>query len=61
MKYRYPHFKRQLLIEDLAFRRGPSPGEPMPEFDLPTTEGGRIRKSDFVGQRPLLVTFSSVT
>jgi peroxiredoxin len=33
----------------------------MPDFDLPTTDGGRVRKHDFVGQRPLLLTFGSVT
>jgi FPC/CPF motif-containing protein YcgG len=33
----------------------------MPEFDLPTTDGGRVRKNDFVGQQPLLLTMGSVT
>jgi Iodothyronine deiodinase len=33
----------------------------MPDFDLPTTDGGRIRKSDFVGRKPLLLAFGSVT
>jgi peroxiredoxin len=64
MEYRYPHFKRRLMIEDTAFgsyRGGPSPGEPVPDFDLPTTDGGRVRKSDFVGRRPLLLTFGSIT
>ena len=61
MEYRYQHFKRQLLFEDMAWRAGPRPGEPMPDFDLPTTEGGRLRKRDFVGVKPLLLTFGSVT
>ncbi|MDQ4105629.1 MAG: hypothetical protein M3157_00430 [Actinomycetota bacterium] len=61
MEYRYPHFKRQLLAEDLAFEQGPSPGEPMPDFELSTTDGGRVSKSDFVGERPLLLVFSSYT
>lgn len=60
-EYRYPHFTRQLLREHLAFRGGPRPGEPMPDFDLPTPEGDRIRKSDFVGKKPLLLTFGSAT
>lgn len=59
--YRYPHFRRQILREDMAFRGGPSPGEPMPDFDLPTTNGGRVRKHDFVGRRPLLLTCTSIT
>lgn len=60
-EYRYPHFKRELLMEDSAFAGGPSPGEPMPDFDLPTTDGGRVSKDDFVGERPLLLIFSSYT
>lgn len=61
MEYRYPHFKRELLMEDMSFSGGPVPGKPMPDFDLPTTDGGRVRKRDFVTQRPLLLTFASVT
>jgi peroxiredoxin len=33
----------------------------MPDFDLQATDGSRIRKSDFVGQHPLLLTFGSIT
>jgi hypothetical protein len=61
MEYRYPHFKRELLMEDMEFSAGPPPGHPMPDFDLPTTDGGRVRKDDFVGERPLLLIFGSVT
>lgn len=60
-EYRYAHFTRERLMEDMAFTGGPPPGQPMPDFDLPTTDGGRVRKSDFVGQRPLLLTFASIT
>lgn len=60
MEYRYPHFRRELLMEDMGFSRGPRPGEPFPDFDLPTTDGGRVRSSEYRGQ-PLLVTFASVT
>ncbi|HET8632073.1 MAG TPA: hypothetical protein VFL91_31990 [Thermomicrobiales bacterium] len=60
MEYRYPHFRRELVLEDLAFRGGPWPGQPLPDFDLPTAGGGRVRKHDFVG-RPLLLLFGSVT
>lgn len=59
--YRYAHFHPGLLVEDIAFRSGPQPGEQMPEFDLATTEGSRARKADFVGRRPLFLTFASVT
>ena len=61
MEYRYDHFSRQLLMEDMAWRGGVPPGEEMPDFDLETTDGGRVRKSDFVGVRPLLLSFGSVT
>ena len=61
MEYGYPHFKREMLLEGLYFRGGPTSALPMPEFDLPATDGDRLRKSDFVGQRPLLLTFASIT
>jgi len=61
MTYAYEHFKRALLMEDMAWRAGPKPGQEMPDFDLPTTDGDRLRKRDFVGVRPLLLTFGSVT
>ena len=61
MEYRYPHFKRELLMEDMGFSAGPPLGEPMPDFDLPTTNGGRIRKSDFVGERSVLLIIGSFT
>ncbi len=61
MEYRYTHFKRKLFIEDTAFAGGPLPDQQMPNFDLPTIDGGRVRKSDFVGERPLLFTFGSFT
>ncbi len=61
MEYRYRHFKRELLFEDMAWRGGIAVGEQMPDFDLPTTDGGRIRKTDFVGVKPLLLSFGSVT
>lgn len=61
MEYAYRHFQRRLLLEDMAWRGGPQPGEPMPDFDLPMADGGRLRKADFVGIRPLLLSFGSVT
>lgn len=60
-EYRYPHFKRQVMFADLAFAGGPVPGQPMPDFDLPSTDGGRVRRRDFAGEQPLLLTFGSVT
>ncbi len=61
MNYLYPHFKRQSMIEDSSFHSGPQPGDPMPDFNLLTTDGQHVRKEDFVGERPLLLTMGSIT
>ncbi|MDP9357200.1 MAG: redoxin domain-containing protein [Chloroflexota bacterium] len=61
LNYRYPHFTRGILLDDMAFRGGPYPGQPLPDFDLPTTDGGCVHKRDFVGRRPLLLTCTSIT
>lgn len=60
MEYRFEHFNRQLLMEDMAFAAGPTPGEPFPDFDLATSEGTRVRRSEYLG-KPLLVTIGSFT
>lgn len=59
--YRYPAFRRELLYHDVSFEKGPAPGQPFPDFDLPTTDGGRITRRDTIGGRPLLMVFSSYT
>jgi hypothetical protein len=60
-EYRYDHFTRQVLRDDLSFSGGPSPGWEMPDFDLPTITGGRVRKGDFLGRRAALLAFGSLT
>ena len=59
--YRYAHYDREVLLGDLRFRTGPAPGEPFPDFDLETADGGRVTKSEFAGKKPLLMVFGSVT
>jgi hypothetical protein len=59
--YRFDHFRRQQLRQDLELAEGKGPGWKVPEFDLPTLTGGRLRKSDFQGHRPVLFTFGSLT
>ena len=59
--YRYARFTRGILFKDMAFRGGPSPGLPMPDFDLPTTDGGRVRLRDFIGKRPVVLVCTSIT
>ena len=49
-----------LLMGDFRFRKNTlTAGDPFPQFELPTTDGQRIRKDDYVGKRPLLVVFGS--
>ncbi len=59
-EYRYERVTMGLLMGDFRFRKNTlSAGDPFPQFDLPTTDGQRIRKDDYVGKRPLLVVFGS--
>jgi hypothetical protein len=59
--YRYDEISLGGVLKDFTdFHGGPLPGEPVPDFDLITTDGKRARKSDYAG-RPLLVTFASCT
>ncbi|MYL83621.1 redoxin domain-containing protein [Desulfovibrio aerotolerans] len=32
-------------------------GSPMPDFDLPTIDGSRVRLADFIGQKNLVISF----
>lgn len=60
--YRYRHFTFRTLLHDMRFPAGsPAPGEPFPDFDLPTTAGERLRKADIVGQRPMFIVAASFT
>lgn len=62
MDYRYPRFDRHHVLSDLrGFTGGPTPGEDMPDFDLPTLDGTRLRRTDFVGKRPLVLVTGSYT
>lgn len=61
MDYRYPHFKRELLREDASFTDAGRPGSTMPDFDLPTVDGGRMRRADYLNRQPLLLAFGSIT
>lgn len=61
MSYRFERFRREHLREGLAFPSGKDPGWQSPDFDLPTTQGGRVRKGEFQGERPVLLAFASLT
>lgn len=61
MDYRYDHLSREVMMGDASFGDSGRPGTMMPHFDLPTVDGGRAQRTDTMGQRPLLMTFGSVT
>lgn len=58
--YNYESFERSVMEEDMSFQGGPRPGDPAPEIDLPTIDGGRFRLSDHRG-KPVLFEFGSYT
>lgn len=60
LPYRYSHFERTLMKEDSGLRPTPGPGDPLPQFDLTTTDHGHVKSHDFIG-RKLFITFASVT
>ena len=61
MAYRFEQFQRAHLREALCFDQAKQAGEPLPDFDLPTTRGGRARKADYAGSRPVLISLASLT
>ncbi len=58
--YNRDTFRREDL-RGLRFTCGPNPGHGAPDFDLPTTLGGRFRLGARRGKTPVLVTFGSLT
>jgi len=58
--YRYARFHRASMYGDFAFTSSHGPGDPLPAFDMVTTDGTRVRNADFVG-RKLFLTFGSIT
>jgi hypothetical protein len=60
-RYRFDHLTLPLVMKDMRFvSTDPAPGDRMPAFGLPTTDGGRLR-SDDLGGRPVLLIFGSST
>ncbi len=43
------------------FRDGPRAGDEAPDFELETTEGNRIRLSQYRSQKHVLLEFGSIT
>jgi hypothetical protein len=61
MNYRYEAFDRSLLAEDAGFTGTGAPSTLLPDFELSDVDGASIRRSDYVGRRPLLLTLGSIT
>ena len=45
------------LRESGILSRIPKPGDELPAFELPDTEGGVVRSTDLLADRPLVLTF----
>ena len=61
-RYRYDHLQLRLVLRDLYFTRDdPGPGDPVPDFDLPTLGGGRFRSTDLAETGPAVLIFGSYT
>lgn len=61
MTYAYPSFRLPMLLDDIGFEGGPHPGEPFPDFELRTVDGGTITRTGLLERGPALVTMGSFT
>ena len=61
-RYRFEHLALPLVLRDMYFSKDdPGPGDPVPDFDLPTLDGGRFRSTDLGETGPALLIFGSYT
>lgn len=59
--YRFERLTTGMIIDDMWYRLDDlGPGDTIPAFDLPTTDGGRFASSD-LGTTPVLMVFGSRT
>lgn len=61
MPYSFHRFDASLREERVAFAERGKPGSIMPDFDLATVDGARVGRDQFIGERPLLLNFASIT
>lgn len=60
--YLYEHVTPDILSQDMDFKDGaPRPGDPLPRFDLPLADGGRLRSDELLGKKPVLLITGSYT
>ena len=61
-RYRYDHLAPRLVLRDMYYSKNdPGPGDPVPDFDLPTLGEGRFRSTDLGETGPTLLIFGSST
>jgi len=62
-RYRIERPTLAVIARDLRIaRHDPGPGDPVPRFDLPTTDGGRFTSESIaVDGRPVVLVFGSLT
>ncbi len=61
-RYRFKHLALRLVLRDMYYSRDdPGPGDRVPDFDLPTLDGGRFRSTDLGETGPALLIFGSYT
>lgn len=61
-RYRFNHLSMPVVLGDMSFGKDdPGPGDRIPDFDLPTLDGGRFRSSDLTETGPALLIFGSYT
>jgi len=62
-KYNYDRFTRDVLMKDIATDKigGPDPGDRAPDFEGRTLDGDRVRLSDYLDEKNVVLTFGSAT
>ena len=62
LRYPFDRLRIGLVLRDMYFtKQDPGPGDHVPDFDLPTLEGGRFRSADLADTGPVLMVFGSYT
>ena len=62
MRYRLEHLSMPVVLGDMSFGTDDlGPGDRIPDFDLPTLDGGRFRSADLTETGLALLVFGSYT
>ena len=62
LRYPFDRLRIGLVLHDMYFtKQDPGPGDHVPDFDLPTLEGGRFRSADLADTGPVLMVFGFYT